>query len=99
MVKSDWIIIGLVLFNILVSLFVVLLAGNIGYDLLAFKKYHTRSLVEHQQWLFNQLYSMAPGKVLKPDEIEEVKSQPAKVINPNKDPMNEFNGKKTDYFA
>lgn len=52
----------------------------------------------HQDWLFNQLYTMAPGKVLKPDEIEEeVENMPAVVINPNKDPMNEFNGKMNDW--
>ena len=52
-----------------------------------------------QEWLFKQLYTMAPGKVLRPDEVEEDShSEPAKVYNPSKDPMGEFQGKKNDWF-
>lgn len=58
-----------------------------------------RDLQNHQYWLFNQLYSMSPGKVLKPDElIEETDSGPAEVIHTSRDPMNEFNGRKNDWF-
>ena len=52
----------------------------------------------HQEWLFNQLYSMAPGKVLMPDEIESVtESKPATIIHTSRDPMNEFTGKLDDW--
>ena len=53
----------------------------------------------HQEWLFNQLYTMAPGKILRPDEVEEDShSESAKVYNPNTDPMSEFRGLKNDWF-
>lgn len=62
------------------------------------KKQTRADLQKHQEWLFEQLYSMSPGKVLKPDEIaEEVENKPAIVINKNRDPMNEFNGSKDDW--
>jgi hypothetical protein len=55
-------------------------------------------LKSHQDWLFNQLYSMSPGKVLKPDEVEPVsKGKPATVIHTSRDPYNEFNGKMDDW--
>lgn len=58
-----------------------------------------KDLQAHQDWLFNQLYTMAPGKVLKPDEVEpEESSEPATVYIPAKDPMLEFKGKKSDWF-
>lgn len=51
-------------------------------------------------WLFNQLYSMAPGKVLRPDEVEEkAVSKPAKIIHTSRDPMNEFSGKLDDWHG
>jgi hypothetical protein len=53
---------------------------------------------KHQEWLFEQLYSIAPGKVLKPDEVEPVdQSKPATVTHPSRDPMNEFNGTMEDW--
>lgn len=65
----------------------------------ALRKLLKRDLEKHQEWLFNQLYAMAPGKVLMPEEIEpEEKSLPAVVTHPSRDPMNEFNGKKSDWF-
>lgn len=52
----------------------------------------------HQEWLFNQLYNMAPGKVLKPDEImEETETKPATVFSPTEDPMAEFTGERDDW--
>lgn len=69
------------------------------YEFNQLKKWIKNQRYQHENWLFNQLYSMSPGKVLKPDETEQkVVNQPAKVINPNKDPMNEFNGTKSDWF-
>ncbi|MGE3608017.1 MAG: hypothetical protein AB7I27_00415 [Bacteriovoracaceae bacterium] len=69
------------------------------YEFHQLKKWIKKQRYQHENWLFNQLYSMSPGKVLKPDETEEkVTNQPAKVVNPNKDPMNEFNGTKSDWF-
>jgi hypothetical protein len=67
-------------------------------ELRALRKLLKHDLKTHQDWLFHQLYAMAPGKVLKPDELEpEVKPSPAKVYNPNKDPMREFTGKQNDW--
>lgn len=67
--------------------------------ILNFRLDMTSKLQAHQDWLFNQLYTMAPGKVLKPDEIEPTEeNKPATVYNPSKDPMNEFQGKKNDWF-
>lgn len=57
-----------------------------------------KALSDHQAWLFDQLYNMAPGKVLKPNETEEESEEtPAVVIHTNRDPMNEFKGKKDDW--
>lgn len=65
----------------------------------AMLEYHKASRASQDQWLFEQLYSMAPGKVLKPDEpIEESEENvPATVIHTSRDPMNEFKGKKDDW--
>jgi hypothetical protein len=58
------------------------------------------ALARNQEWLFHQLYALAPGKVMKPDEVApEEKSKPAKIYNPNKDPMREFTGKMDDWFS
>jgi hypothetical protein len=58
-----------------------------------------KALVSNQEWLFHQLYALAPGKVMKPDEVApEEKSKPAMIYNPNKDPMREFTGKMDDWF-
>lgn len=67
-------------------------------EIRALRKLLKRDLQDHQEWLFHQLYSMAPGKVLKPDEKEEkLESRPAKVIHMNRDPMGEFTGKLDDW--
>jgi hypothetical protein len=99
--KSDWMIIGIICLTMLT--FISGATKLILEEIQAFKRSYREDMREHEMWLFNQLYSMAPGKVLKPDEVDEstdkMKSRAAKVYNPNKDPMNEFNGKKTDYFV
>lgn len=62
------------------------------------RKEYIENLAKLQDWLFNQLYTIAPGKVLRPDEIEpKEESKKAVVINRNRDPMNEFTGKKDDW--
>lgn len=53
---------------------------------------------KHQDWLFEQLCRIAPGKVLLPEQ-EEGEEVGAVVINPKDNPMNEFNGQKTDWFV
>lgn len=63
---------------------------------------HIKNLRELQAWLFDQLYNMAPGKVLKPNETEGDliifrESKPAVVIHTSRDPMNEFKGKRDDW--
>jgi hypothetical protein len=59
-----------------------------------------REIRAHQDWLFEQLYSMAPGKVLKPDEVAtEATAKVAYVYSPTKDPMSEFNGMKDDFHG
>jgi hypothetical protein len=59
-----------------------------------------KAMKAHQDWLFNQLYALGPGKVLAPDEVEEVAQQkPAKVYSPTEDPMSEFTGLKDDWHA
>lgn len=55
-------------------------------------------LQKHQDWLFEQLCRIAPGKVLLPEQ-EESAEVGAVVVNPKDNPMNEFNGKKTDWFV
>lgn len=86
---GDWIIICLII-------------GHFFWLKYKVRKSETRlvkTLQMHQNWLFNQLYTMAPGKVLRPDEEEDKEeSAPAKVIHTSRDPMNEFNGKKSDWF-
>lgn len=75
------------------------LAWFIDHKIVLVKRQARNDLSKHQKWLFDQLYSLAPGKVLEPDEIEEkVLHFPAKIIHPSRDPMNEFNGKKDDWF-
>ena len=62
------------------------------------KEQAREDLQKHQEWLFNQLYSLAPGKVVKPEDLApEEESRPAEVYNPNKDPMREFKGKMNDF--
>ncbi len=57
-----------------------------------------KSIALQSEWLFNQLYSIAPGKVLKPDEIEPESSDVvASVYKPSKDGMSEFTGHKEDW--
>lgn len=56
-----------------------------------------KEMKELQDWLFNQLYSIAPGKVLRPEEKESEMPRKAVVIHHSRDPMNEFNGKKDDW--
>ena len=53
---------------------------------------------KHQDWLFEQLCRIAPGKVLLPEQ-EESEEVGAVVVNPKDNPMNEFNGQKTDWFV
>lgn len=54
----------------------------------------------HEKWLFNQLYSMAPGKVLEPEAREEVvEERPATVYSPDADPMSEFTGIRDDWHG
>lgn len=96
----------LIVHNIALALLTILIGVIVALSHEMIKEIRTlRKLLKHDiqsqsEWLFNQLYSIAPGKVLRPDEVEEDSaSKPAKVINPNKDPMNEFSGKKTDYFV
>lgn len=95
MQKSDWIICGMLLLNIAV----VMIAFHVIHEEITEKAQQARDdLQRHQEWLFNQLYSLGPGKVLRPDELEEkVVNLPGKVINPNKDPYAEFKGKKDDW--
>lgn len=82
----------------LVSALTFVMCHEMIGEIRALRKVLKRDLSQHQEWLFDQLYSMAPGKVLKPDEIEpEEVSKPAVVIHPSRDPMNEFNGKKNDW--
>lgn len=88
------------LFNLITG---IALAWFIEHKIMTARKklveYHEERFTTHQNWLFNQLYSMAPGKVLLPDEFApDEEEKPAIVINTNRDPMNEFNGKKDDWF-
>ena len=100
MQKDNFVLVMIALVFVMFLLALVLL--GLYQNLLELResyKLTTKNLQYHQDWLFNQLYSMSPGKVLKPDEIEEkVESMPATVYNPNKDPMSEFTGKKNDWF-
>jgi uncharacterized UBP type Zn finger protein len=64
----------------------------------ALRKLLKRDLETHQNWLFEQLYAIAPGKVLMPEELApELKSQPAIITSPKIDPMSEFTGDKDDW--
>lgn len=60
---------------------------------------HIANLYNMQtEWLFNQLYNIAPGKVLKPDEeVTESKPVHVKVIHKSRDPMREFDGGIDDF--
>lgn len=67
-------------------------------EIRALRRLLKKDMQEHQDWLFNQLYNMAPGKVLKPNEAEpESEDVPAVVIHTNRDPYNEFKGKRDDW--
>lgn len=57
-------------------------------------------IVYLEKWLFESLYTINT-RVLKPEEVVDIKevSSPAKVYNPQKDPMSEFNGKRIDFNA
>lgn len=90
-----------IIINVALVIFVIVIAfqaHEIIREIRSLRKLLKKDLQHHQDWLFEQLYSMSPGKVLKPDEIaEEVENKPAIVINKNRDPMNEFNGSKDDW--
>lgn len=75
--------------------------GKISAEVNALKKHMGQEIDIQNQWLFKQLYAMAPGKVLAPDEVEEKGEVVAKaeVYSPTKDPMSEFNGKKNDWHG
>lgn len=92
--------------NLVVIMGLMALIGGIGIVWIVSDKVMNariaikKDIRRHQEWLFDQLYSMAPEKVLSPDEEkpEEV-SRPAVVVHTSRDPMNEFNGKKDDWFS
>lgn len=89
--------IGLMVFIGAIALIMVISSKIIDIRELV-RKDTKKYLEKHQEWLFEQLYSMAPGKVLKPDEGEPKEaSKPAVVYNPSKDPMREFNGTMNDW--
>lgn len=99
MERSDMILLFLGIVQLIALAVIVLQSHEIIGETRALRRLLRNDLQQHQEWLFNQLYTMAPGKVLKPGEIESTdKSMPAKVINPNKDPYAEFKGKKNDWF-
>ena len=93
---------AIVISLVVLGLFNLVLMAMI-YDLMVKVNEQSRKLStsfkSHEDWLFNQLYTMAPGKVLRPDEVEEMLvKQPAKVYNPSKDPMREFKDGLNDWF-
>jgi hypothetical protein len=91
---------GMIIFviaQIIFSAFTALFLGNIGYDLLKTKKDILQKMEAHQEWLFHSLYSI-DSKVKLPEAFEEtLENKPAKVYNPTKDPMSEFNGAQDDW--
>lgn len=79
---------------------VVLIGGIITGAVERIRKGAREDMEAHEAWLFKQLYSMAPGKVLEPDAREEVaQARPATVYSPEKDPMSEFTGGKDDWHG
>jgi len=99
MEKINYVIVLLVALIVFVSLVLVGIVETIK-EIRALRKLLKCDLDAHQTWLFNQLYSLWPGRILKPDELEpEVKSEKAIVINRARDPMNEFNGQRDDWHG
>lgn len=100
MEKSDWINLVVIHLNIWIATYSIFLGLK---SVIEKEARNTRIIARamqeaHQDWLFNQLYTMAPGKVLKPDEIEpKTVSKKATIINRGQDPYNEFNGRKDDW--
>lgn len=88
-----------VIIGLYVLILGIALAWFIDHKIYMAKHQARMDLEKHQEWLFDQLYSLAPGKVSKPDELQPTEtSRPAVVIHTSRDPMNEFNGKKDDWF-
>lgn len=80
--------------------FAILQNHELKKEIRTLRKLGMRDMKAHQDWLFIQLYSMSPGKVLMPNEIEpENTGAPALIINRARDPMNEFNGQKNDWHG
>lgn len=80
--------------------FILDLFKTILGEIRASRKLQREDLQMHQEWLFNQLYALGPGKVLRPDEFEpKAEAAPAKVYSPVEDPMSEFTGLKDDWHG
>ena len=93
---------AIVISLVVLGLFNLVLMAMI-YDLMvkvnSLNNQMTSNFKNLKEWLFNQLYTMAPGKVLRPDEVEEMPvKQPAKIYNPANDPMREFKDGLNDWF-
>jgi hypothetical protein len=88
-------------FVAIIQIVVLALLHEATGEIRALRKLMKHDLKKHQEWLFKQLYTMAPGKVLRPDEEAPYtkESEKAVVINPNRDPMSEFNGLRDDFHG
>lgn len=83
---------------LIIAIVIFLQCHEMIKEIRALRKLLKKDMQSHQDWLFHQLYTMAPGKVLRPDEVEtKEEGKKAVVINRNRDPMNEFTGKKDDW--
>jgi hypothetical protein len=93
-------IVGLVISfaTFIVAAFIFAMCHEAIGEIRALRRLLKHDLRMHQDWLFEQLYSMAPGKVLKPDEEpEESADMPAYVYSPTEDAMAEFTGDRDDW--
>lgn len=98
--KSDWIILFICCIQLIGIGVVFFQCHEIIGEIRAMRKLLKKDMQNHQDWLFNQLYTIAPGKVLRPDEIEpKEESKKAVVINRNRDPMREFDGGLDDWHG
>lgn len=85
---------------ILIVVFGIALFAVLMNEIISLKDFINVQNRKHQKWLFDQLYAIAPGKVLLPDEKEaEAENKPATVYIPENDPYAEFKGIKDDWHS
>lgn len=93
-----WSFVNILAMMVLIGLLYHAIVCQIDKRVTEMEQRQFNDMEKHQEWLFNQLYAIKPGAVLRPEETEEkIESKPAFVYSPTEDPMSEFTGLKEDW--